>query len=160
MRAGMFPCRGERQRGAVLVVGLIMLAVITLFVVSMFKTSVIELKIGGASQVAAVNFANAEVAIDNYIQLNNGRFAPNFLTLVSGPGAQVTTPASVIGGTVVVTATQLYCGPLALFGTQLGAFGLQAAQFDLRADATSDLGTTIQTVLHQGVRTLATAGGC
>ena len=37
----------HRTRGAVLVVSLIMLAVLTLFVISMLKTSVIELKIGG-----------------------------------------------------------------------------------------------------------------
>ena len=43
------------QRGAVLIVGLVMLAVMTLLVVSMIKTSVVELKIGGASQIAQQN---------------------------------------------------------------------------------------------------------
>ena len=35
----------QRQTGAVLVVSLIMLAVMTLFVISMLKTSVLELKL-------------------------------------------------------------------------------------------------------------------
>ncbi|HUI26142.1 MAG TPA: PilX N-terminal domain-containing pilus assembly protein, partial [Candidatus Kryptonia bacterium] len=54
------------QRGAVLIVSLVMLAVMTLFVISMLKTSVIELKIGGSSQVASINVANADSAIDNF----------------------------------------------------------------------------------------------
>ena len=68
--------RSHRQRGAVLVVSLIMLAVMTMFVISMLKTAVIELKIGGSSQVAAQNLANADIAIENFMALNSGRFAP------------------------------------------------------------------------------------
>jgi hypothetical protein len=55
------------QRGAVLVVSLIMLAVMTLLVITMIKTAVLDLKIGGASQQAALNLANAEVAINTYL---------------------------------------------------------------------------------------------
>ena len=72
--------RFHRQRGAVLVVSLIMLAVMTMFVISMLKTAVIELKIGGSSQVAALNLTNADTAIDNFMAVNSGRFAPNFLS--------------------------------------------------------------------------------
>ena len=76
----------RRQRGAVLVVSLIMLAVLTLFVISMIKTSVIELKIGGSSQIASINLAAADAAVDNFLALNGGRFAPGWLTLVGAQG--------------------------------------------------------------------------
>ena len=156
-----------RQRGAVLIVSLIMLAVMTLFVISMLKTSVIELKIGGASHVVALNFANAEVAIDNFISFNNGRFAPGFLSLAAlaagcnsttpGPGPCLEVPA-VQGGTVALTVTQLNCGNWAGFGTQMGGSSLQAVQFDVTSTATGTLGGTVR--LHQGLQSLATANSC
>jgi hypothetical protein len=142
------------QRGAVLVVGLIMLAVMTLFVVSMLKTSIIELKIGGASQVAALNFSNAETAIDNFIQVNNGRFAPNFLGLSPGAGGPINTPPTVQGGTVTVGAAQINCGPPAVYGTQVKS-DFRSVFFELRATATGTLGGT--TTIHQGVQTLTTS---
>ncbi|MPY86269.1 MAG: hypothetical protein GEV00_24320, partial [Actinophytocola sp.] len=71
----------RRERGAVLIVGLVMLAVMTLLVVSMIKTSVVELKIGGANQIAQQHQTNAEVMINTFINANNGRFASNYLAL-------------------------------------------------------------------------------
>ena len=156
-----------RERGAVLVVSLIMLAVMTLFVISMLKTSIIELKIGGASQVAALNFGNAESALNKTVDDNNGRFAPGFATLTMlGTGCNRVTvgagpcvdPPSFDGGTVAVTLVQLACGPWAQLGVQMGATNLQAVQFDVRAAATSTLGGS--TVLHQGVQTLAPPNSC
>ena len=144
----------HRQRGAVLVVGLIMLAVMTLFVISMLKTSIIELKIGGASQVAALNFSNAESAIDNYIQKNNGRFAPAFLGLPPGAGGPITTLPTVQGGTVAVTTAQINCGPPELFGIDLN-LKLFAVFFEISATATGTLGGT--TTVRQGIRTLTTS---
>lgn len=136
-----------------LVVSLIMLAVMTLFVISMLKTSIIELKIGGASQVAAVNFANAEVAINNFLNANNGRFAPGFL---EKPTVVINLPPLVYGGSVAIAPRQLSCGPWAPFGTMIG--GLHAAQFDVMATATGALGGTAR--LHQGVESLAPPGSC
>jgi hypothetical protein len=151
---------GRRQRGAVLIVGLIMLGVMTLFVISMLKASIIELKIGGSSQVAALNFANAETGVNNFIQVNSGRFAPNFLTLPVGSGGPLTTAAPLqAGGSVAVTVTQLACGAWATFGNQMGGSSLQAVQFDVRGTAVN---TTLggSTTVHQGVQTLAAAGSC
>ena len=75
----------RRERGAVLVVSLIMLAVLTLFVISMIKTSIIELKIGGSSQTAAINLAAADAAVDNFLSLNGGRFSPGWLLSPTSP---------------------------------------------------------------------------
>jgi hypothetical protein len=66
------PLRHAGQQGAVLIVGLIMLAVMTLLVISMLRTSILELRIGGANQVAQETFANAELAISNFLNVNIG----------------------------------------------------------------------------------------
>jgi hypothetical protein len=143
------------QRGAVLVISLIMLAVMTLFVVSMLKTSILELKIGGASQVAAINFSNAEFAINNFITLNNGLYAPGFIAA----GASLNPPAPVFGGQVAVVPTELGCGPWSPPNRmQMGSGTLTAVEFNLRATATGTLGG--ETTVVQGVQSLAAAGAC
>jgi Tfp pilus assembly protein PilX len=159
--------RSPRQRGAVLIVSLIMLAVMSLFVISMLKTSILELKIGGASHVAQLNFANAEFAINKWINDNNGRLAPSFLGItplaagcnVTTAGAgQCTDPPAVFGGNVAITPTQIHCGPWAQFGSMMGSMQLSAVQFDIRSMATGTLGGT--TIVHQGVQSLAPPGAC
>jgi Tfp pilus assembly protein PilX len=159
----------HRQRGAVLIVSLIMLAVMSMFVISMLKTSILELKIGGASHVAALNFANAEYALNKWISDNNGRIAPNFLGLtptgLSGSGCNVTTvgggqctdPPTVFGGAVTLTPTQIYCGLSAQFGNDVNN-ALEAVRVDVRATATGTLGGT--TIIHLGVESLAPPGSC
>jgi Tfp pilus assembly protein PilX len=151
MKQKVYAIGARKQRGAVMVVALIMLAVMTLFVVSMLKTSVIELKIGGVSHVVAVNFSNAEVAINSFITANNGIFAPGFLGTTV-----INVPPAVQGGTVTLTATQLKCGDAGFINTQFNA--LRAVQFDLNATATGTLGGTVS--LHQGVQTLAPSNSC
>jgi Tfp pilus assembly protein PilX len=46
----------------------------TLLVLAMLKTSVLELKIGGITQTSAQNFANAEAALTKFINDNNSHF--------------------------------------------------------------------------------------
>ena len=164
----------RRERGAVLVVSLIMLVVLTLLVISMIKTSVIELKIGGSSQTAATNLAAAESAIDNFLALNGGRFAPGWLTSpipTSAPvaGSLAYTGAAgaygALGSTVTVVANQIYCGVYLQIGTNFlpvnsGSLGLQAVQFDIAATATGGLGTGGTAVVHQGVQAVAPSGAC
>ncbi len=157
-----------RQRGAVLIVSLIMLAVMSMFVISMLRTSILELKIGGASHVFQLNFTNAEYAINKWINDNNGRLAPNFLALMpvlsagcnvnTAGAAQCTVPPTVFGGTVALLATQIHCGPWAQFGNMMGSMQLSAVQFDVRATATGTLGG--RTVIHQGTQSLAPPGAC
>ena len=165
----MILLRKSGQRGAVLIVSLIMLVVMTLFVISMLKTSIVELKIGGSSQVVALNFSNAEVAIDNFISRNDGRFAPRFLTLPAlgagcdrntvGPGPCNELPPSLQLGTAVrVVPTQINCGVAVNFRDNMGAGALQAVQFDLLVEATATLGGRM--TLHQGLQTFATPGTC
>lgn len=159
----------RRERGAVLVVSLIMLVVLTLFVISMIKTSVIELKIGGSSQTAAINLAAAEAAVDRFLAMNSGKFAPGWLT--NPVPAQAPDPASrnytagssaygALGSTVVVVVNQISCGAFSQIGTMFGAMTLQAVQFDVAATAKGGLGTGGASVVHQGVEAAAPSGAC
>lgn len=157
----------RRERGAVLVVSLIMLAVLTLFVISMIKTSIIELKIGGVSQTATVNLSAADSAIDNFLALNSGRFAPNWLGAAgaAGPAAgsfaysAANSAYGALGTSVALSGVQLSCGAPKRVGEQIGPSSLQAVQFDIAAIASGALGTGV-TVVHQGVQTLAPSGSC
>jgi len=162
------------QRGAVLIVGLVMLAVMTLLVVSMIKTSVVELKIGGASQIAQQNLSNAERLISTFIDVNNGRFAVDYLALATTAGGPVA-PASgtatwnatsglynvaavsLHGGNAALQVRQLQCTDLRVVGTQVGGV-VQYVFFDVRSTATGDLGGS--TTVHQGIRSTVPAGSC
>jgi hypothetical protein len=163
-----------RQHGAVLIVGLVMLAVMTMLVVSMIKTSVVELKIGGANQIAQQNMTNAELMISNFIDVNNGRFASNYLPLAAAAGGPVApasgsssynatttiytvAPVSVYSGNAGLQVRQIQCSDAKTTGTQLGGT-VQHVFFDVRSTATGTLGGS--TTVHQGVRTMVPAGSC
>jgi Tfp pilus assembly protein PilX len=150
-----------RQRGAVLVVGLIMLAVMTLLVISMLRTSILELRIGGANQVAQETFANAELAISNFLNTNTGRFAPGFLTLsASAPGAPDFTLPAITGGAVALAAAQIQCSSATILGNQYANVGRQNAlfvtTFNIRGTSNSVLGGNA--AVNQGVMTFS--AGC
>ncbi|HMX16357.1 MAG TPA: PilX N-terminal domain-containing pilus assembly protein [Rhodocyclaceae bacterium] len=74
----------RNEQGAVLVTGLIILVVMTLLVLGMLKTSVLELKIGGIAHTAQQNFANAEASLVKFINDNNGRFSKDCLSAPAG----------------------------------------------------------------------------
>ena len=163
--------RATAQRGAVLIVGLVMLAVMTLLVVSMIKTSVVELKIGGANQIAQQNLANAELMINNFIDVNNGRFASNYLALPQTSGGPVApgggtasytgtvykvAPKTLLYGRADLEVRQIQCSGTRQTGTAYGAN--QHVFFDVRSTATGSLGGS--TTVHQGVRSIVPAGSC
>lgn len=163
------------QCGAVLVVGLVMLAVMTLLVVSMVKTSVVELKIGGANQITLQNFTNAERAINSFIDVNNGRFAAHYLPLPEGAGGPKYPAAAASGiysassGTYTVPAHNLYGGQADVEVTQISCISDPAGKgseigllwhvyFDIRSTAIGSLGG--RTTIHQGVKSQVPSGAC
>ena len=153
--------RSHGERGAVLVVGLIMLAVMTLLVISMLRTSILELRIGGANQVAQETFANAELVIANFLNMNTGRFAPGFLALVfPAPGAPDFSLPAITGGAVALTAAQIQCSSATILGNQYANVGRQNAMFvttfNVRGASTSVLGGTA--AVNQGV--MSFSAGC
>ena len=165
----------RRERGAVLVVGLVMLAVMTLLVVSMIKTSVVELKIGGANQIAQQHQTNAEVMINTFINANNGRFASNYLPLPAASGGPVaptgapstsydssSTVYSVAptdtghSGKADLNVRQIQCSGQRQVGIAFGA--IQFVFFDVRSTASGTLGGSA--TVHQGIRSVVPAGSC
>jgi len=153
---------GQKQRGAVLVVGLIMLAAMTLLVISMIRTSILELRIGGANQVALETLANAEVALIGTLATNAGRWAPRFTLLAPGHlAAPVFTTPTLINGTAVVTIDQTSCGSTPAGSSVLNINSSNAVQvmsFNVSATAQSVLGGTQR--VGQGVEVTIAPGSC
>jgi Tfp pilus assembly protein PilX len=171
--ANSFPSSpARRQRGAVLVIGLVMLTVMTLLVVSMMKTSIIDLKIGGVSQDNLINVSNADIILNTYFNEYTGKYSNNCITQ---PGANSCSPA--VGWTAPVFSGsnapaswgtagndlpvlwQMYCGDKPGFtGNQVGS-GFQTVVLDVSTGTVvSQLGS--QTRLHLGVSQDLAPGAC
>ena len=146
------------QRGAALVVSLILLTVMTILVVSTMRSSVLQLRISGSSETLAVNLANAEVSIADFVDANIGRFAPGFLALPTAAGGALYPVTVLNDSTVNLVVAQVGCGPANTFVSQMGPGALQAAQFDVAATATVARGG--RSTVHQGAEALAPPGSC
>jgi len=151
--------RRHSQRGAALLISLIFLAVTTLLVLSMMRTSILQLRISGSTETFAVNLTNAEVAIIDFLDANAGRFGPGFATLPAAAGGAIFPATALSGGAAVaIVVTQTGCGTAATFDSQMGSGGLQSIQFDIAATATVARGG--RAIVHQGVEALAPPGTC
>jgi Tfp pilus assembly protein PilX len=148
-----------RQRGAVLVIGLVMLTVTTMLVVSMLKTSILDLKIGGVTQDAMINLNNADVMLNTYFSQNTGTFSNRCLVQAplcnayTAPVGLTTAPQS-----AVLQTTQIYCGDKPGFtGNQVG-ITFQTAIFDASIFITSTLQN--QARVHIGIAQDLPPGSC
>jgi hypothetical protein len=153
----------KSQTGVVLVTSLIMLVMMTLLVVSLVRTSVIELKIGGASQIAAQNLANAEAAIWAFMNAPNNRtgFVHGAVMDVDlSDDYDFSLPQFKHLREVTLTANELACGADAGVGSgnMGGGKPPQAVYFDVRADS-RDRVFGGRTIVHQGVRALLKSCG-
>ncbi|KFB70713.1 MAG: hypothetical protein ABTS16_07315 [Candidatus Accumulibacter phosphatis] len=155
----------QSQTGVVLMFSLIMMVIMTLLVVSMLRTGVLELKIGGASQTSAQNLANAEAAIWDFMNTNRGKFshraepeldAKNFNKKFDLDSRQFSHLKN-----VTLTATEVACTDFAGLGSgnMLGPSALQAVYFDVLAEARDPIFSG-RTNVHQGVRGVLPPGGC
>lgn len=149
------------QRGAVLLVSLIVMVVMTLFVLSAIRTSVIELKIGGVNQDAAEAFANAERGLADFMLQNSSPASSPFFqgnTCTATGGTYSCVPPAVTRGTVTLAMTEIAC----LNDTRRGSgdeFGnLDALYVDIRSEAQGDQGGTA--IVHLGIKSQLPAGSC
>jgi Tfp pilus assembly protein PilX len=165
----------RRQHGAVLVIGLVMLTVMTLLVVSMMKTSMIDLKIGGVSQDNLINVSNADVILNTYFNDYTGKLSASCITqplatscspATAGSGwtapafSGSNAPASWgTGGNNLPVLLQMYCGDKPGFnGNQVGS-GYQTVAIDISTGpVVSALGS--QTRLHLGMSQDLAPGAC
>lgn len=134
------------QQGVVLITSLILLIIMTLMGVSMLKTSMIELKIGGANQLTAQTLANAEVAIISYVNERNYG-AVNWAAAGNGI-------LNVGADTVAIAPTKIACTPPGTrnSGDQMADAGnpySAKVHYNLNATATSVFGA--KAVVNQGI---------
>jgi Tfp pilus assembly protein PilX len=154
----------KNQSGMVLITSLIMLVIMTLLALSALRTSVIELKIGGASQVSAQSMANGEAAIWAFMNApnNRGKFfhGATMDTDLSDDFSFTDAKYSHLAH-VTLTATEIACTDDATVGrgNQMGKNALKAVYFDIQAQARDTVFSGL-TVVHQGVRSTAPPGGC
>lgn len=152
------------QSGMVLITSLIMLVIMTMLAISVLRTSVIELKIGGAGQVAAQNFSNAEAAIWAFMNApnNRGRFFHGATLDTDLSNDYVfTNPQYSHLAHVTLTATEIACTDDAGVGrgNQLGKNTLKAVFFDVRAESRDTVFSGLS-VVHQGLRATVPPAGC
>jgi type IV pilus assembly protein PilX len=83
---------GRRQRGAALVVGLVLLMILTLLAISGMNTSTLELQMAGNFQFSQNAFQAAEIGLQR--AMAGGKYATN---------AEITTPATLITGSATDT---------------------------------------------------------
>ena len=145
-----FPVLRTRQRGAALVIGLLLLAVITLLAIAGMNSASLELVLAGNTQVQAKAFQASEVGIEQQLVL--GKFLPGGPEENSGNGAASgsTTEASTAYSTKMTSDLGGAPQP-AIWGNDLTAFSTY--HFQISSDGTSQRGT--KTTHLQGVAVLA-----
>jgi type IV pilus assembly protein PilX len=128
----------SRQRGAALVIGLILLLVLTLLAISGMSTSTLELQMTGNQQFSQNAFQAAETGLDR--ALVSGNFttaAPTVVAASSLPGSTDTfNSRTEFNGDNGIT-------PVPAGGFSLGvSTGFQAYHFDITSTGASNRGAT------------------
>jgi Tfp pilus assembly protein PilX len=154
----------KQQRGMVLITSLIMLVIMTMLAISLLRTSVIELKIGGASQVTAQNLANAEATIWTFLNAPNNRgkfFHGATMDTNLNDDYSFSNPNYKHMANVALTATEIACTDDAGVGrgNQLGKNTLKAVFFDVQAQSRDTIFAGLS-VVHQGIRSTVPPSGC
>ena len=158
----------QSQTGVVLMFSLIMMVIMTLLVVSMLRTGVLELKIGGASQTSAQNLANAEAAIWDFMNTYKGKLyhGAKFSTLdtlaeISKNYDKSSRQYSHLTNVTTLEGKEVACTDFAGRGSgnMLGPSALQAVYFDVQAETKDPIFPSI-TIVNQGVRGVLPPGGC
>jgi Tfp pilus assembly protein PilX len=138
----------HRQRGATLLVSLIMLVVLTLFAVAGFNLSSVNLKIAGNFQQQRFIEASVLQAIEQVISDVTAFTAPAAQTIVVN-GISVATTAAVCYHSTVASGYEI----------NLPAAAPEDDVWEIRGSG-SDALTGAQAVLTQGVRVRMLPGNC
>lgn len=126
---------GARQRGAALVIGLILLLVLTLLAVSGMNTATLELQMAGNSQFSQNAFQAAETGIEAAMQTN-----------LVNTNVVITSPVTAIPGTNDTYQTVTRFNPdtgvqnTLVVGSSAGEFAFY--HFDVTSTGTSGRGAT------------------
>ncbi len=138
----------KRQRGAVLVVSLIMLVIMTLLAVSSINTSTINLRIIDNMQAQQ----QTEAAVNDVLE--------QVMSDIDYFNTSATTPTVTVDG-LSVAISQRSCIDTSPASGYSAAWTLvpEDTHWEVSASVT-DAATGAQTVIHQGVEIKLPAGGC
>lgn len=130
----MKPATFKRQKGAALVVGLILLMVLTLLAISGMNTATLELQMAGNAQFSQNAFQAAETGIE--AAMNSGAYNTNVVQTINRTASAGSTTDE------YQTSTQFHsqngATPVPTGGYSLGAgTGFQAYHFDIESTGTS-----------------------
>lgn len=150
----------RRQRGATLIVTLIMLVVLTLFALSGFNLSNVNLKIVGNYQQQKENEAQVSRALEQVISTVNLFTAPAAICLPSG-AAPSGSPLSCASTSDVLVAKPLcnYTAPAKGYTKKIGELTPEDTSWEVRASYTDPV-TKASTTMVQGVGVRLLAGNC
>ena len=143
------------QRGATLIVGLIMLVLITLVVVNAFTLSSSNLKSVGNMQVREEAIAAANQAIETLISSNftNALGAQNFSVDINKDGSNDYTVAVAIPTCIGALQASVSAPSGAEIGGSLSSGATWTTEWDIAATVT-DTASGAFVEVHQGVRVL------
>ncbi len=141
--------RLQRQRGATLIVALIMLVLLTLFAVSGFNLASVNLKIVGNFEQQKTMEAVAQQAIEQVISNPaNFNLTPTPTTVVVG------------GYPVAVSAPKCnYSSPAKGYSIKLGELTPEDTEWEIRAQVSHPLGAQVAIVQGVSIR-LSGPGNC
>lgn len=145
-----------RQRGATLVVSLIMLVILTLFAVSGFNMSSINLRITGNYQNQRMMDQVVQQAVEQVISSTGTFTAPATSTIcVNGSGGYCTGGFNVSIGAATCKYTTTATG----YTKKVGELTPEDTDWEFRAEATDSL-SGAKSAIVQGVRVRMLAGNC
>lgn len=141
------------QRGATLLVGLVMLVVLILLVVSAMRSSTVNLRIAGNMQAKTEAVAAAQQAVEQVISSTAIFYAPAAQTVAVDINNDGTTDYSV----QIDTPTCLKMTTAAGYSALFAASAPQDSYWDIKSTVT-DNRTGAKVILHQGIKVRLAAG--
>ena len=171
-KSAIVTCRSSRQRGATLLISLIMLVVLTLFALTAIRTGNIGLKIVGNQQAAKLMEAAAAQAVEQVVS-NLGNFDSATLIAPAATAAQrvcvnananhppaAIPPASCLSGTQVdVQPVRCISAKRQTGGSLTQALSTYENTWEVVATVTDAL-TGAKATYHQGVMIRMLANSC
>lgn len=143
----------NRQRGATLMVGLVMLVVLTLLVVSAMRSSTVNLRIAGNMQAKAEAAAAAQQAVEQVVSSSAIFYTPAGQTITVDIDNDGDTDYTV----QIEAPTCLKMTAASGYSALFAASAPQDSNWDVKSTVT-DTRTGAQVVLHQGIKVRLAAG--
>jgi hypothetical protein len=175
MKPNLFAIARRRQRGATLVIGMIMLVLLTLFVIAAVNMSTVNLRVMGNTQARNEAIGSAQQAIEQVASTDfpknpvstvvnvdvNGDGTTDYTATVDPPACLNSIPIKVTeldptdidnDGPCFGSISSTASGIVGSGGVGLGGNSYCSnTQWDLKASVVDNTGTKSEVIVHQGV---------